>query len=68
MTGPRGDMTQPVDDLGQKIERRKEPQRPPVEIRPGVFQGPDGKLYTQIEPPPLPLPDVIFWTDAMERA
>ena len=52
--------------LGKKIEADKppapEPKRPSPFSRDGkILVGKDGKLETNIAPPPLPTPDVVVW-------
>jgi hypothetical protein len=52
------DSHEPLGGLGKKVEM-PEPPKDPVEVAPGIFKGPDGKLYTDIAPPPaqpVPIP------------
>lgn len=51
----RDHMHPEVGGLGRKIEKQKEEPQP-VEISPGVFRGPDGKLFTELPLPPLNQP------------
>lgn len=44
--------------LGPKVEKPK-PAPKDVEVAPGIWRDPDGKMRTEIPPPPLPVPLVI---------
>lgn len=48
-----------LGDLGERLPRKDEIRPPPAaeEVAPGVWRGPDGKLFTQLETPKEPLPD-----------
>ena len=46
-----------IGELGDRLPRKDElppPPRPAEEISPGVWRGPDGKLFTQLEEPKAP--------------
>jgi len=47
------DKLDPIPPLGKKITPTPSPPAKPVEVRPGIWRNPDGKLETQI---PVPSP------------
>lgn len=54
--------------LGRKIVAEKAPiAAPKATGTPGVFRGPDGKLQTNIPPPPLPDIVIVFDEDGNPR-
>lgn len=47
---------EPLGGLGQKVDM-PEPPKDAVQVAPGIFRGADGKLFTEIPPPPAqPIP------------
>ena len=52
------DKTDPPFPLGKKVTPPPSPLAKPVEVRPGVWKNPDGKLETKI---PTPKSTVLDW-------